>query len=65
MTAATVDTGPLVAFLDRAEWNYRWAAKRKQRAGEPLSRNGLVQSWPEIVRLAEDARAKPAQAVLL
>jgi putative DNA methylase len=34
-------------------------AERKKRAGEALSYNALVQSWPEISRLA---RAKPAPA---
>jgi putative DNA methylase len=28
--------------------------ERKKRATEALSYNGLVQSWPEIVRLAHD-----------
>ncbi len=40
--------------------------ERKKRAAEALAYNGLVQSWPEIVRLAkEDRRAEPAQAELL
>ncbi|MCY4557670.1 MAG: DUF1156 domain-containing protein [Chloroflexi bacterium] len=30
-------------------------AERKRRAAEALSYNGLVQSWPEIIRLARDA----------
>jgi putative DNA methylase len=39
--------------------------ERKRRAAEALSYNGLVQSWPEIMRLArEDSKAKPAQAQL-
>ena len=29
--------------------------ERKKRAAEALSYNGLVQSWPEITRLAADA----------
>jgi putative DNA methylase len=29
--------------------------ERKKRAGEALSYNALVQSWPEIVRLAAEA----------
>jgi putative DNA methylase len=29
--------------------------ERKKRAAEALSYNGLVQSWPEIVRLASEA----------
>jgi putative DNA methylase len=42
-------------------------AERKKRAGEALSYNGLVQSWPEITRLAraEAAPTEPVQAALL
>jgi putative DNA methylase len=42
-------------------------AERKKRANEALSYNGLVQSWPEIQRLARESReaAAPAQAELL
>jgi putative DNA methylase len=38
-------------------------AERKKRAAEALSYNGLVQSWPEIIRLAREAasQADPAQ----
>jgi putative DNA methylase len=35
--------------------------ERKKRAAEALAYNGLVQSWPEIVRLAQ-AGSKPATA---
>ena len=40
------------------------SCERKKRATEALSYNGLVQSWPEIQRLAGEAReaAAPAQA---
>jgi putative DNA methylase len=39
--------------------------ERKKRAQEALSYNGLVQSWPEITRLArEGGRARPAQGAL-
>ncbi len=39
--------------------------ERKKRAAEALSYNGLVQSWPEIVRLAgEGIRVEPAQGGL-
>jgi putative DNA methylase len=39
--------------------------ERKKRAAEALSYNALVQSWPEIVRLArEGTEAKPTQAQL-
>jgi putative DNA methylase len=42
-------------------------AERKKRAAEALSYNALVQSWPEITRLARAAAtpAEPAQAALL
>jgi putative DNA methylase len=37
--------------------------ERKRRAPEALSYNGLVQSWPEIMRLAREVRpASPAQS---
>jgi putative DNA methylase len=40
--------------------------ERKKRAAEALSYNGLVQSWPEISRLArENASLRPAQAQLI
>ena len=39
--------------------------ERKKRAAEALSYNGLVQSWPEITRLAREERSpQPAQAQL-
>jgi putative DNA methylase len=39
--------------------------ERKKRAQEALSYNGLVQSWPEITRLArEGGRAFAAQGAL-
>jgi putative DNA methylase len=39
--------------------------ERKKRAAEALSYNGLVQSWPEIARLArESGKAKPEQAAM-
>ena len=36
--------------------------ERKKRAAEALSYNGLVQSWPEIVRLAREGREAMTQA---
>jgi predicted nucleic acid-binding protein len=36
MTAAIVDTGPLVAFFDRAERHHRWVAERIERLDAPL-----------------------------
>ena len=40
------------------------SAERKKRAAEALSYNGLVQSWPEITRIAREvmSNAGPAQA---
>ena len=39
--------------------------ERKKRAAEALSYNGLVQSWPEITRLARESRpVQSAQATL-
>jgi putative DNA methylase len=37
-------------------------AERKKRATEALSYNGLVQSWPEILRLARESSAATAPA---
>ncbi|CAN5622185.1 hypothetical protein BH23GEM3_BH23GEM3_26950 [soil metagenome] len=42
--------------------------ERKKRAQEALSYNGLVQSWPEIMRLAQSGPAgqdRPAQMELV
>src|SRR5262249_29758778 len=36
MRAAIVDTGPLVAFLDRAEKHHRWVADRIEELDTPL-----------------------------
>lgn len=36
MTAAIVDTGPLVALLDRAEQHHRWVAERLNELDAPL-----------------------------
>ena len=36
MPAAIVDTGPLVAFLDRAERHHRWVAERIESLDAPL-----------------------------
>jgi uncharacterized protein len=36
MTAAIVDTGPLVAFFDRAEQNHHWVAERIEELDAPL-----------------------------
>ena len=40
-------------------------SERKRRAADALAYNGLVQSWPEIVRIAGEQRATAAtQGVL-
>jgi hypothetical protein len=36
MRAAIVDTGPLVAFLDRAEQHHRLVAERAEELNTPL-----------------------------
>lgn len=36
MRAAIVDTGPLVAFLDRAERHHRWVTERVEELDTPL-----------------------------
>ena len=36
MRAAIVDTGPLVAFLDRAEHHHHWVAERIEELDTPL-----------------------------
>ena len=38
--------------------------ERKKRAAEALSYNGLVQSWPEITRLAQERKSEATQATL-
>ncbi len=38
--------------------------ERKKRAADALAYNGLVQSWPEITRLASEGLSKPNQAQL-
>ncbi len=38
--------------------------ERKKRAADALTYNGLVQSWPEIVRLAREGEDAPEQLVI-
>ena len=40
-------------------------AERKKRAKEALSYNALVQSWPEITRLAREGGVRPASQTQL
>ena len=67
-TAAAVMVAKLGAKAETArELAYRLyvLAERKKRAAEALAYNGLVQSWPEIVRLANASDTQgPAQAGL-
>ncbi len=39
--------------------------ERKKRAQEAVSYNALVQSWPEIMRLAQESAAKGEQQAVL
>jgi putative DNA methylase len=64
--AALVATLGAMAEIAR-ELAYRLytLCERKKRAAEALAYNGLVQSWPEIARLArEGGKPKPEQTVL-
>ncbi len=67
-SAASVLVGKLGTKADTArELAYRLytLCERKKRAAEALSYNGLVQSWPEIARLArEGGKRQSAQADL-
>jgi putative DNA methylase len=40
-------------------------AERRRRASEAMAYNGIVQSWPEIVRLSRDVTTPPVQTNLL
>jgi putative DNA methylase len=63
-TAAAALTSRLGSRADAArELAYRLyiLCERKHRAQEALAYNALVQSWPEIQRLASEQEAKPAQ----
>ena len=71
-TGGEVAAGALVARLGSQaeaarELAYRLYAicERKKRAALALSYNGLVQSWPEVMRLAQGQQAAPRQASLL
>lgn len=55
----------LQPFVER-ELAYRLytLCERKKRAPEALAYNGLVQSWPEITRLAREGTGAPGQMQL-
>ena len=59
--------GPRAETARELAYRLYTLCERKKRAAEALAYNGLVQSWPEIVRLARDAKstALPEQATLL
>jgi putative DNA methylase len=56
--------GPRAEVARELAYRLYVIAERKKRAAEALAYNGLVQSWPEIMRLAREAAAvaDPAQA---
>lgn len=58
--------GPRAEVARELAYRLYTIAERKKRAAEALSYNALVQSWPEITRLARDhaTAAQPAQAAL-
>jgi putative DNA methylase len=55
--------GPKAEVARELAYRLYTICERKKRPTEALSYNGLVQSWPEIMRLAREARpASPAQS---
>ena len=64
MRAAIVDTGPLVAFLDRAEHHHHWVAERIEELDTPLL---VCSAYPDISMhlLARFSRAQDALFGLL
>jgi uncharacterized protein len=64
MTAAIVDTGPLVAFFDRAEQHHRWVAERIEELDAPLLVCEPVLA-EAMYLLARHARAQDALFELL
>ena len=66
-SAAAVLTAALGSTAETArELCYRLytLCERKKRAAEALSYNALVQSWPEIARLAQERKSEATQATL-
>ncbi len=54
MTAAIVDTGPLVAFFDRAEWRHHWVAQRiEERDARLLVCEPVLAEWDTPMSLAD------------
>ena len=65
--AAAILTAALGSTAETArELCYRLytLSERKKRAAEALSYNALVQSWPEIARLAQERKSEATQATL-
>ena len=61
LTAALGDTAETARELC---YRLYTLCERKKRAAEALSYNGLVQSWPEIARLAQERKSEAKQATL-
>ena len=59
--------GPEAEIAREAAGRLYAVCERRKRAAEALAYNGLVQSWPEITRLAMEAgtRKEPEQATLI
>jgi putative DNA methylase len=63
--ALVVKLGSMAEVARELAYRLYTICERKKRAPEALAYNGLVQSWPEIVRLArEGGRAAPEQVEL-
>ena len=63
MPAAIVDTGPLVAFFDRAEQHHRWVVERIEELEAPLIVCEPVLA--ETMHLLASSRAQDAVLELL
>jgi predicted nucleic acid-binding protein len=63
MQAAVVDTGPLVAYFDRAETHHRWVVQRIAQLDAPLLVCEAVLA--EAAYLLSEARAQDALLALL
>jgi putative DNA methylase len=64
--ALVAKLGTKAAIARELAYRLYTVCERKKRAPEALSYNGLVQSWPEITRLArEEATKRPTQPQLI